>query len=330
MFLCVLMLLLLPGMVHALVTGSGDRVHFDTPVDDDVFAIGGQLSVNAPVRSLVVAGGEVLVNAPVEGDVVAAGGTVTINAPVGGKVVLAGGMVTLNSTIGRNALMYGGDVKMTSNTVIGADALVSASRVANHGEVRGNLTVSSQQFTDTGKAGHLSFTRERSTLGSEILGFLSLATVLFSIGMGILGLLMIHFTPGPFRLVEEQVRARPLVKILAGLGGILGGIILTILLALTVIGIPIALCVCLGLIAGMLFATLFVSSSLGRFLADRFGRTLKDWQYFLLGFVVLQLSFRIPFLGMVILAIALCLGFGALMYALPSCRTLFTGGSARV
>lgn len=324
------MLLLLPGMVHALVTGSGDLVHFDTQIDDDVVAIGRQISVNAPVRSLLVAGGEVLVNAPVEGDVVAAGGTVTLNAPVGGKVVLAGGVVTLNSTIGRNLLVYGGDVEMTGRTVVGADALVSASRVANHGEVRGNLTVSSQQFTDTGKAGHLSFTREGSTLGSEILGFLCLATVLFSIGMGILGLLMIHLIPGPFRLVEEQVRSRPLVKLLAGLGGILGGIILTILLALTVIGIPLALCVCMGLIAGILSATLFVSSSLGRFIAIRFGRTLKEWQHFLLGFVILHLSFRIPFLGLVILAVALCLGFGALMYALPSCRTLIAGDTESV
>lgn len=323
--LCILILLVLPAAVQGLVFGNGDQVRFDQKVDDDVFAAGRQVWVNAPVRSLIAAGGEVWVNAPVEGDVIVAGGTISINAPVGGKVVLAGGTVILNSSVGRNVLVYAADVVITSNTVIGDDALVSAGKVTYNGEVKGNLTVSSQQFTDAGKAGHLSYTRDRSTPGEDILGFLSLAVILFSIGMGILGLVILRLAPGPFRLVEGEVRTRPVVKFLAGLGGILGGIVLTVLLAITLVGIPLALCTGLGLVAGLLLSTLFVSSSLGRVIATRIGRTMKEWQYFLLGFVILQVSFRIPYIGLVILAISLSLGFGALIYALAACRARISG-----
>lgn len=324
--LCILIFLVLPAAVQGLVFGNGDQVRFDQRVDDDVFAAGRHVSVNAPVRSLIAVGGEVLVNAPVEGDVIAAGGTIAINAPVGGKVVLAGGMVTLNSSIVRNVLVYAADVVITRDTVVGDDALVSAGKVTNSGEVKGNFTVSSQQFTDTGKAGHLSYTRDQSTLGEDILGFLSLAVILFSLGLGILGLVLIRLAPGPFRIVEGEIRTRPLVKVLAGLGGILGGIVLTVILAITLIGMPLALCTGMGLVAGLLFSTLFVSSSLGRVIVTRSGRTMKEWQYFLLGFVILQVSFRIPYVGLVILAVSLCLGFGALLYAVAACRTHISRG----
>jgi len=235
--LCILIVLVLPAAVQGLVFGNGDQVRFDQKVDDDVFALGRQVSVNAPVKSLIAVGGEVRVNAPVEGDVISAGGTISINAPVGGKVVLAGGTVILNSSVGRNVLVYAADVVITRDTVIGDDALVSAGKVTYNGEVKGNLTVSSQQFIDNGKAGHLSYTRESSTPGEDILGFLSLAVILFSIGMGILGLVILRLTAGLFKLVEGEVRTRPVVKFLAGLGGILGGIVLTVLLAITLVGV---------------------------------------------------------------------------------------------
>ncbi len=323
--LFVLILILLPGAVQALVMESGDLVQVDHPVDDDVFAAGREVWVNAPVKSLVVAGGKVEINAPVEGDVFAAGATIAINAPVGGKVVLAGGMVTLNGNIGRNVLIHAGNVKITKGTTVGVDALISAGQVTNVGNVRGNLTVTSQEFTDTGKAGHLAYTRESPSPGDVLRKLLSLAMVLFTIGMGLLGLLLIRLAPGPFATVVAGVRSRPLVKGLAGLGGILGGIILTVLLAITVIGLPVAVCVCMGMVAGLLFATLFVASSLGKIIGDRLGWRLVEWQYFLLGFVILQILFRIPLAGPVILFVTLCLGFGALLYAIPACRCLLSG-----
>lgn len=321
----VILILLLPGAVQALVTESRDQVLLNQPVDDDVIAAGGKVAVNAPVRSLIAAGGEIEINAPVDGDVIAAGGTITLNAPVTGKVLLAGGVVTLNSSVGRNVLVHAGEVNITRSATVGADALVSAGRVSHYGEVRGNLTVSSEEFTSAGTERHLAYKRDNASFRNTILGILSLAMILFSLGMAFLGLLAIRFAPGPYMAVEARVRSRPLVNVLAGLGGILGGILLGVFLAVTIVGLPIAICILAVLFAGLLFATLFVSSSLGYVIGERLGWKMKAWQQFVIGFVILQIAFRIPYIGLILLAGSVCLGFGTFLFVVSRCRPHSTG-----
>ena len=54
-FISLLLILLLPH-VHALQMLSDDQVSIDSPIDDDVFATGGIVTINAPVTSAVIAG----------------------------------------------------------------------------------------------------------------------------------------------------------------------------------------------------------------------------------------------------------------------------------
>ena len=321
----VLLVLLLPCAVPALVTESSDQVLLNQPVDDDVIAAGGKVAVNAPVRSLIAAGGEIEINAPIEGDVIAAGGTITLNAPVGGKVLLAGGVVTLNSSVGTNALVHAGEVNITRSATVGADALVSGGRVFHYGEVKGILTVSSEDFTSAGTERHLTYKRDNASFRNTILGILSLALILFSLGLAILGLLAIRFAPEPYLAVEARVRARPLLNVLAGMGGVLGGSVPGVLLAVTVVGLPLAICIFAFLFAGLLFSTLFVSSSLGSLIWDRLGWRTNAWQQFMIGFVILQIAFRIPYIGLILLAGSVCLGFGAFLFVVSGCRLHFSG-----
>jgi hypothetical protein len=79
--------ILLPTGVSALVTYNGGEVLIDHPVQDDVFATGGTVTIDAPIASLIAAGGMVNINAPVSGDVIVAGGTVNIGANIGGNVM---------------------------------------------------------------------------------------------------------------------------------------------------------------------------------------------------------------------------------------------------
>jgi hypothetical protein len=319
--LFILLLVAVPWGVQGLVTRSGDQVVLREETDDDVVVSGGLVQLDAPVGSLMAAGGSVVVNAPVRGDVVAAGGSIHINAPVGGKVFLAGGTVVINATIARNALVYAGNVEITPESVIGGDAVISGGTVTHRGEVRGTLSVSSQEFSRTGGAGTVHFvpTHERpGTLG----GMFSLALLFFSIGLMVLGLVLIRVAPGPFFSTVKMVREQPLVKGVVGLAGILGGIVLVVLLAVTIIGLPIALLGIFGWCCGLLLSTLFVSAALGQALAGGMNWNLREWQVFIIGFVILQLLFRVPYLGLVILAAAACLGFGALIYAAAACRPL--------
>jgi hypothetical protein len=58
-------IVLITSSAHALQTFSGDVVSIDNPIDDDVFAAGNVVNINAPVDSATIAGGTLNVNAPV-------------------------------------------------------------------------------------------------------------------------------------------------------------------------------------------------------------------------------------------------------------------------
>jgi hypothetical protein len=62
----------------------------------------------------------------------------------------------------------------------------------------------------------------------------------------------------------------------------------------------------------------FVSFSLGRWIGSRLNLKYGDMALFVIGFVVLNILFLIPFVGWLIGLISLSLGFGAILYAARS------------
>jgi hypothetical protein len=311
--LLILILLVLPLPALALEVRSGSDVRIDQATDDDVIATGGMIVVDAPVGSLIAAGGQVTVNAPVKGDVIAAGGQITINSDVGGKVVAAGGTITVNGKVGTNAVLTGGTIALGSGASVARDALVSGGSVTNSGMVAGKLSVRANTFENRGTAGALEVDlREPSPLGGI---FLSVFSILFTIGLLILGLILIRVAPGPYRAVEAQITSSPLVRGAVGFVALIAGLVVLILLAITLVGLPLAFLLALLMLAGILLSTLFVSSAAGRWIAGLLKRPVSDYLAFVIGFVVLNLLYRIPVAGIILLAIAVILGFGAILMA---------------
>jgi len=313
-----ILLLAVPASVQALATFSGGQVTITTPVDDDVFASGGMVDINAPVASLIVAGGTVNVNAPVRGDVIAAGGTVNVNSDVGGKLVAAGGAIDVKGNIGTNAVLTGGTVKILSSSTISRDALISGGQVSNAGHVTGNLSVNARTFENSGSAGHVDVQLENEVPGlSAVFALLGL---LFIIGMFILGIVILKVAPEKFLTVEREVRKSPLIRTIVGFVAIIVTVIIIVLLGITVILLPIALLAGMIFLIALLLSTLFVSSSLGRLIAGYMKWSGPEWQLFLLGFVILYLLFLIPIIGTIIFVISVSLGFGAFLYAMREHR----------
>ena len=155
--LVLMTLVLLCSSGQALRTFSGDTITIDTAIADDIIAAGNMVSINAPVDSAIVVGGTVNINAPVKGDVIAAGGQVNVNANVGGKVVAAGGNVNLGGNIGTNLVALGGQVNILPGNTVERDVLIGGGQVVNAGRVNGSLTVSANQFNNTGSAGKVNF-----------------------------------------------------------------------------------------------------------------------------------------------------------------------------
>jgi len=58
--------------VLALESFSGNVISIDTPIDDDIFAAGNTVNINAPVNSATIAGSTLNINAPIKEDIYAA------------------------------------------------------------------------------------------------------------------------------------------------------------------------------------------------------------------------------------------------------------------
>jgi hypothetical protein len=313
--LMTLVLLCSPG--QALRTFSGDTITIDTAVADDIIAAGNMVSINAPVDSAIVAGGTVNINAPVKGDVIAAGGQVYVNANVGGKVVAAGGNVNLGGNIGTNLVALGGQVNILPGNTVERDALIGGGQVVNAGRVNGTLTVSANQFNNTGSAGKVNFHKveDQSQKTEDYdMGF-NIFSLLAMLGYFILGLILVKYLPGIIQAVDGEVRSSTLLKTLLGFVMIIASFIALLLVAATVVGLPIAVISTLLFFAALMLSGTFVSYSLGKWIGERVNKKQSDLVYFMIGFVILNVLSLLPLVGGLISLISMSLGFAAILYA---------------
>jgi len=302
---------------QALRTFSGDTISIDTPIADDVFAAGSMVSINAPVDSVVVAGVTVKVNAPVKGDLIAAGGQVYVNSDVGGKVVAAGGNVNLGGNIGTNLVATGGQVNIFPGKTVDKDALIAGGNVVNAGKVNGTLTVSANQFNNTGSAGKVDFYKmedHRDERYEDAENF-SIFGLLAILGYFILGLILVKFLPGIFMAVDGEVRSSTLLKTILGFVMIIASFIAVLFVAVTVVGLPIALISFLLILATMMLSGTFISFSLGKWIGELTKIKQGNSILFVIGFVILNVLFLLPFVGGLISLISMSLGFAAILYA---------------
>ncbi len=312
-----LALLLLTSGGQGLRTYSGDSVLIDTPVNDDIFAAGSTVSINAPVDSVMVVGGTLNINAPVKGDVLAAGGQIHVNSDVGGKLVVAGGNVLLGGNVGTNLVAAGGQIDISPGKTINRDALIAGQRVDNAGRVNGTLTVSSNQFSNTGSAGKVVYQKveDRKEARNEDRGMFNVFGLLTMLGYFILGLILVRYLPGVFMAVDREVRDSPVLKTLIGFVLIIASVIAILLVAVTVIGLPIALISTMLFAAALMLTGIFVSYSSGKWIGERLKLKYGDLILFIVGFVVLNILFVLPFVGGLISTISMSLGFAAFLYA---------------
>ncbi len=308
-----ILILFLPSNVGAVKMLSGDQVRVDSPIEDDIFAAGGAIDINAPVDGVVIAGGNININAPVNGDVFAAGGQISVNSDVKGKIVAAGGNIDIKGNA-RNVVITGGNINIHSTAVISRDAIISGGNVNNAGRVNGNLTVRSEKFQNTGSAGNVKFMK--SDFAQSFQRAISIFRILITLGFIILGIIFLRLFPVQFHKVEEEIRASTLLKTVVGFVLIIISAIVIILIAVTVIGLPVAAIMAMLFIIALMLSTLFVSFTFGKKILELLKLHAGNLWIFVLGFIVLSLLFSIPYLGWLIQIVAISLGFGAVCYAM--------------
>jgi hypothetical protein len=291
---------------------SGDRVSIDSELEDDVFASGGVVNINAPVDGAVVSGGRIRVNAPIRGDLFVAGGQIFIDADVEGKIVAAGGTIDINGNA-KNVVASGGNINIHSGVVIEKDAFISGGVIEHSGDVKGKLLVRGNEFLNMGNATTLD--AQEGGFFPSLDVFMNIMLILVTVGFFILGIVIIKLFPKQFLAVDNKLREKPAVNILVGFVMILVSAAVIILLAITLIGLPLAAIMAMLFIISLMLSTIFVSHSLGKKIINWFGGKGKPVFSFILGTIVLIILSMLPIIGWVILAIAVSLGYGAIFYS---------------
>lgn len=315
-----LVLLLLPASVGAVEIISEDQVVISTPIDDDLFVTGGTITINATVNGDVfAAGGTVEINAPITGDLIIACGQITINDTIGGKIIAACGTVDVKGTA-EKAILVGGDITIHSAAVIEEYALVAGGTVNNAGEIKGDFIVNADEFENTGTVGgKIEYEEPPEFAFAEGIDFVfTIFSILWKVGLLILGLIFIKWFGALFFAIEKEVRESAVKKTIVGFLLIIVTAIVCLLLAITIIGSPIAAVIGLFFVIALMVAGLIVSYSLGDWILNLLNVKTNDLVAFILGFIILCVLFIIPYAGVVIRVIVVSLGFGAIFYSVKN------------
>jgi len=157
-------------VIAAVVTWAQDSDNFlliDQPVDQDLYASNGDVTIRAPVNGdLVAAGQRVTVDGKVTGDVLVAARHVEISSEVGDDVRAAGQHIRVTSPITGHIVAAGQTV--TISKPVGDWAWLAGNSVDILDEVGGELKVFAQEITINSKiSGNAELIGENLSLGPK-------------------------------------------------------------------------------------------------------------------------------------------------------------------
>ncbi len=304
---------------------AAGRVHLDDRVGGSAFVTGGEVDVTGSVgRNLYAAGGDLRIEGEVEGNVRAAGGKVRIarGAKLRDDVTLAGGSVEVEGVVGEALHVYGewivingtvgGDLELAGKSIrIGPDARIAGRLEYKSG---GGIVIDPQAQVAQGI----------EELGGDDKNWLKkvrraatrVGGVLFTLGVVLLGALLILGLPGFSREAAATIRREPWQSSGIGFVMLICVPFAIVVLMLTVFGCPLALmmiyCYIVMLMHGYLIAALFVGDlALERLGAERANSLGWRLLFLLLALIALSIVRQVPLIGGLVVALLFLAGIGA-------------------
>ena len=319
---------------------AGGAVEMDEAVPRNAFVSGGDVTVSAPVgRDLFAAGGDVTLEGPVEGNVRMAGGTLRIapEARVDGDATLAGGSIDVDGPVGGELRAYG--ERITVNASVNGDVrfLGERLRIGPDARIGGDVLYRSGSSVTIDPAAQISGRIERATSDRDwhrmARGATLVGGVTVSLGMVLLGALLVLAMPRFSREAAAAIRARPWQSLGLGCAMLVGVPVALAVLVLTLVGIPLAVMLAFGygalLVLGYLVAALFVGDfALGRMDAKKLDSAWWRALFLLLAIVVIAFLRQVPVAGPLAWWLLFLAGVGA--FTLRAWQGLRGGASPAV
>jgi hypothetical protein len=341
--------LLIPFAVIA-DSSAGERVVERGQIDDDYYAAGGVVDIDAVVDGdVIVAGGELLIGSRVMGDVIAAGGTLELRGAVDDDVRISGGELDIDARIGDDLVASGGSIALAAATTVGGDALLVGGEVRIAGTISGDLKViggdihlsgtvlgdvelegGEIQILDSARIeGNLKYrspqpavTEASVQISGQIdyeageskygdRGFGLFFSITLVVASILFYLLFPHYTVASVR----RIAADPFISLGLGFVFLVVTPLLAFFMMLIVLGLWIGLSVLalygVALLAGLLIACFFVAERGAKLFKQDISSRSRRLISVIIAIFVMGLVQTIPLLGGLILFILLLLGLGA-------------------
>jgi len=297
---------------------AGGRVQLANRVGGSAFVTGGDVTISGSIgRKLYASGGDLRIEGEVDGKVRAAGG-----ARLRSDVAIAGGSVDMEGVVGGNLRVYGdsifvngtvyGDLEMAGESIrVGPDA-----HIAGGLEYRSGGTIVIDPRARIEKGIEQRDRDDRGWLGKAGRGAKRVGGAMFTLGVVLLGTLLLLGMPGFSRDAAGMVRREPLQS--AGMGCVMlvGVPFAIIVLMITVIGIPLALMMIFGYIVLLMLGYLVAALFVGDLLLERLGTEKFNslgWRvlFLLLALVALSIVRHVPLIGGFVILLLFLAGIGA-------------------
>ncbi len=341
--------LALPGYSIA-ASDVGDTVTRRDQIDDDYYAAGGVVDIDADVAGdVIVAGGELTIGHRIEGDVIAAGGSVKIRGEIKDDTRISGGDLNIDASIGDDLAATGGFITLSPATIVGGDAWLAGGEVHMAGTIAGNLKISGGnirlsgtvrgdveleggeiQILDSARIdGNLNYKSPRpaaTDIKAQITGQVTHETVrwdyadsgfglVFTITLVVASILFYLLFPHYTLASVKRIGSDPWTSLGLGFIFVVVTPMLAVIMMLIVLGLWVGLSLlalyCVALLSGFLIACFFLGERGAKLFKQDIAARGRRLIAVIVAIFVLGLVQMIPLIGGMVLFLLLLFGLGA-------------------
>lgn len=316
---------------------AGNKVVVNESVYADIYAVSGTIDVNRQIQH----------------DLVAIAESINVNAPIGGSVRAITSRTTIDSSVFRDLAIVTSELKLTNNSRIGGNALITANNADLQGEILGDLKIKASTITINNVIhGDARIDANRLELGPDalirgdvevigvtidedkVIGEITetereraptmLATLLAYLSMGILiiivGLVLIHTTPRYTKNSIARINVKPIISFLIGILVLIITPLVSFFLFITIIGIPVSVFLLLVYALLFLLAVIYTAIYLGNIVYRLLDGTPNHSISLFIGTILYFLIFSIPLIGKPIIFVLVMISLGAVTASLLTAK----------
>ncbi len=336
--------------VSFAATDAGDTITKRGKIDDDYYAAGGVVDIDADVAGdVIVAGGELYIGHHIEGDVIAVGGRLKIRGEITDDIRISGGDLDIDASIGDDLAATGGSITLSPGTTVGGNAWLAGGEVHLAGTIVGNLKITGGNIRLSGTVhgdveleggeiqildsaqidGSLKYKSPQAAItdaNAQITGQVTHETaqwgyadrgfgLFFSITLVVASILFYLLFPHYTQASVKRIGSDPWNSLGLGFVFLIATPIIAFILMLIVLGLWIGLSLlalyCVALLAGFLIACFFLAERGATLFKQDISSRGRRLISVVVAIFLLGLIQMIPLIGGLILFLLLLFGLGA-------------------